>query len=385
MDQIAYRETPSVFGVPTLNGDGVMKLHDQRKLVSVQVSPLNFTHMDLTVGYRNGLVFRIPKQYDPDHQALILRTEIFLPSLIEINAHHLLSVVDEHCSSEMRLVKAALSPNRDDNGPYRDTHFGGTTLIIDHEISIQEVRQYGGSVYFHDVDLLISTLPQAQAPLHPYSEQGMLRTACVDVHRSNLGRFGFSIEIVDNQGRIGDRYMNIGGHVTHIPAGVNPRKLDGIYIGWNQGVTGRLDVPETIFKCYDPEVADQEFKLFRSYSEAERFGNGDEARREELAKLEHSTALLRAELQAEKAKADRKALEMEQAMSTLKHENEMLTRSRDEVLSRRNHDMEIERQKVKDHYESRSYQRKDDSEVVKVLPAIVVGVGAVIMAIKAFF
>lgn len=382
MTSPAQIEVPSVFGEPIISGDGVYKTAKQKRYIERRSYPLNFTAQDLTIGYRDGLKFKLPRQYDEDHQSqLIIRTELILTNLVEINVNHLLSVVDEHCSSEMRLVRQAISPQ--DQDPYR--RFDGLNLTIDYSISIPELRNYGGSVYFHDVDLMISQLDCDRAPEHPYSEQGMLKAQCVDLQRQTGGRFGFSIEIVDNQGLIGDRYINVGGQISRITAGINYRKMDGIYVSWNHGVSGRLDLPDTQVRCYTPEQADLEFKLFRSYHEAERFGDGDDVRKKEIADIEHETTLLKARLQAEKAVSDRKNVELDLALKTLSSQHDALKHERDEMMSRQSHTLEIEKQKIRDYYEGRSYERKDQSEIVKFLPSIAMGIGAIILAVKAFF
>lgn len=46
---------------------------------------------------------------------------------------------------------------------------------------------------------------------------------------------------------------------------------------------------------------------------------------------------------------------------------------------------ELERQRIKDYYEDRAFSRKDNNEALKIIPSIVVGIGAVFMAIKSIF
>jgi len=383
MTSSAQIEVPSVWGEPNISTDGVLKTAKHKKYFEVRTAPLNFTSQDLTIGYRNGLKINLPKQWDPDHQSqLVVRTELIISNLVEINLNHLLSVVDEQCSSEMKLIKAKIQLP-DSSNPYR-REFESTIITLDYSISIPELKSFGGSVYFHDLDLMISQLPVEEAPDHPYSERGMARQQCIDVNRHH-NRFGFSIEIVDNQGAIGERYINVGGQVSRIPATVNFKKMDGIYISWNQSVKGRLDKPDTQVRCFEPAIADAEFRLFKTYGEALSYGNGDEARKKELADIEFQTASIKARAAAEKAELDRKNQQLDFDLKQLQHQFDMLKAERDEILSQQSHRMEIEKQKIRDYYESRSYDRKDSSEVVKFLPAIITGVGAIILAIKAFF
>ncbi len=379
-------ELQSVFGEPTLNPAGTNRYLQHKRYLDTSLSLLNFTNQDLTIGYRNGLVLTLPRQVDSEQRCLVIQTELRFPTLLEINATHLLSVLEEHCSAELRLVNIVLRPpkQRTPNNPYQTDVYGGVNLTIEYSISIAELKQFGGSVYFNDVDLMISQLPQEKAPFHPYSEMGMRHAEHTDLRKYGGGKFGFSVEIIDNQGAIGDRYLNFGGSVSVITATINPRKLDGIYINWNNSVKGRLDAPEANGHRYTAEQADAEFHLFRNFADAQRNGNGDLSRQEELTKLEHTNSLLKLELQTEKTKAERMTAELDAKLKALTFQQETLAKERQASVDKQNHLLEAERQKMRDHYESRSYERKDTSEVVKVLPAIIIGIGAIFMAVRAF-
>jgi hypothetical protein len=355
-------------------------MYNQRASVQTRLQVLNFTNEDLTVAYRQGWKFRVPKQYDPEHQSLILRLELSIPSLVEINAQRLLSVVQERCSAELGLLQASLRPKFE----RFETLIGGHDLVIDYSISIPEIKRYGGTVYFHEVDLLISLMDQDEAPDHPFSEEGMNSTVASDHLQPNT-RFGFTIEIIDNLGKEGDRYINISGKVFKIVAKSDPRKMDGAYVSWNAGVSGRLDIPEAKAKRYDMSDADVEFKLFRTYAEAMNFGDLSQARKEELAQLEHDNLALKASLMKEKAVIEQKNLRLEADLKEVTQRYDAIKTERDMLLDKETHYQKLEELKLKDHYERRSYDRKDGSEVLKVLPAVVVGLGAVFMAVKTFF
>lgn len=384
MDLPSLTEVHSVFGEPVRNVAPASKISSQgRKFIEVRQWPLNFTTQDLSIAYRNGLSINLPRQYSRDSEALIIRTEIRLEGLVEINVKHLLSVAEEHCSSEMKLIRQAISL-RDQHNPDMEP-FGGLILVIDYSISLAELRKFGGSVYFHEADLLVSHLPVDRAPQHPYSEQGTLSTLRYEQHRNGHERFGFVIEIIDNQGKIGERYINIGRRVSKIPPKLDPRRLDGIYVSWTQAVSGRLSLPEEQIQCFSPEEADTEFNLFKTYAEAETYGDGDLARKKELVTLEHATVVEKAQLQHEKTRSDQDTLKLETNLKELVHEHEVLKQDRDRAHQRLDLMRETERQQMKDYYENRSVQRKDGSELLRIIPAIVMGIGAVILAVKALF
>lgn len=353
-------------------------MYGQRPSVETRLQVLNFTDRDLTVGYRQGWNFRVPKRYDPEHHSLILRFTLTLPSLVEINAQHLLSVVQEQCSAELGLLKAALAPKIEEGNV-----LGGFDLVIDYSISVPELMRYGGTVYFHEVDLLVSVLSQDEAPLHPYSEKGHHQSAAVD-HKHANGRFGYTIEIVDNLGEIGERYVNLNGRVFKITPKEDARKADGVYVSWSNAVTGKTSVPQTNRRRYDVAEAEAEFKLYRTYAEALNFGDEATTRKEELARLQHDNQVAQQALLNQKSDAESRNLQLQTDLTEITQRYELLKLERDNLIGQQQAEMKRKEMITKDHYEERSYVRKDSSEVVKVLPAIIVGLGAVIMAVGKF-
>lgn len=353
-----------------------------RSPLEIRSTPINYTNLDLTLGYRNGAKFVLPKQYDAEKYGLVIRTEILITSLVEIHADYALSVPDEHSSAELMLIKEAIR-NIDQSNPYRRGNFGGLNLSVDYEISIEQLKEHGGVVYLEEIDLVVSLLNQEKTPAHPYSKEGLIQTACGGVDAYGDGQFGYGVEIIDTLGKIGDRYLNIGGRIHRIPVQINPTRQDGIYIRWNQWVENEYAMPREHSERYDPEEAEKQFQLYRTYVDALRAGDREQARKEELAELEHETALIKQQFQKEKVQYETKQLEMEERIKTLLHQMDMREKERAEQLSKIQHEHEIERGKIRDYYESRSLDRKDSSEVIKILPTLAVGIGAIFLAVRA--
>jgi hypothetical protein len=352
-----------------------------RTPLEIRTTPINFTNVDLTLGYRNGAKFVLPKQYDAEKYGLIIRTDVLITSLVEIHAEYALSVPDEHSSAELMLIKDAIR-NIDQSNPYRRGNFGGLNLSFDYQISIEQIKDHGGVIYLEEVDLVVSLLSQEKTPAHPYSKEGIHQTACGGLDAFGGGQFGYAIEIVDTLGKIGDRYLNIGGRIHRIPTQVNPTRLDGIYIRWNQWVENEYALAKEHSERYDPEEADERFQLYRGYAEAVRAGDRETVRKEELAELEHETAKMKHAHSIEKAQYETKNLEMEQRIKELLHQMEMREKDRAEKLSQLKHEHEVAQGRIRDYYESRSLDRKDSSEVIKILPTLAVGLGAIFLAVK---
>lgn len=70
----------------------------------------------------------------------------------------------------------------------------------------------------------------------------------------------------------------------------------------------------------------------------------------------------------------------ESERQTKQFENEMQRR-----YAREDHDSKIKQLHSKDYYEDRSSARKDSTEWVKVIPALLMGAGAAVIAIKGLF
>ena len=105
------------------------------------------------------------------------------------------------------------------------------------------------------------------------------------------------------------------------------------------------------------------------------------AKKEKLAAIEFETVKSKAIIQELKALAEIEAAKASEENQRLEAEIKRL----DALRSRIEHDAALERQRLKDYYESRAYARKDHSEVLKVLPSIIIGIGSILLAVKTFF
>jgi septal ring factor EnvC (AmiA/AmiB activator) len=147
---------------------------------------------------------------------------------------------------------------------------------------------------------------------------------------------------------------------------------------------------------YTFESAEAELMLFSSEAEALNLGNQVEAKRREFEELQHeqrvtmlrlendhkkSIQLMELELAKQKQeKADREN-ELAKEISRLKKSEYALEKEatkREAKYAKEKAKRDARMNEDKDYYERRSYDRKDSSEVIKWLPAAVVGVGLLI-------
>jgi hypothetical protein len=340
--------------------------------------------------WRNGLKFKLPRQFNEQSQCLVVRVEIRMPSLVEINADRLLHVIDKHCTAELRLLKTALSPQAQSAQPNSWAINRGGSLHLEYSLSLAELEDYGGTLYFHELDDVVSMLPYDDVPDHPYSENSLTSTICMQGVPETNTQFGFAVKIVDNKGKEGDRFINVAGKVFRIPAMKVAGMMDGVYISWSGGVTSEQAIAQRGEQRFTFEQADSEYRLYRSYSQALN-ANEDVLleRKEALANKQLELEQLKSDVAAAKLKGEQELLKQQEKYSKLEAKLKEAQSKRDELqrdldakAKEAQHRSEMQRMEQKDLYEKRSYDRKDSSEAVKFLPGLIVGIGAVFIALK---
>lgn len=354
-----------------------------------RVSFINNTSVAITVVQRSGLRVSIPPKPSFRSSGFVIRAEWAISAEVKENVRAVLNGVDDRSSQELQLLKRALQESDEKQGFYAPAK-----LILDHPISVEQIKNHGRSVYHHESDLVISLLSVQAAPLHPYSEAGRNAKMMVDTPvRVGGSSFGYCVEIVDNTGRFGDRFLNIVNTVYRVRPIRDTTRRNGIYIGSSTPDTGVFQPGEYTVKFLPLDSPDQDqCGLFKSYEEAEHLGDLSGARKRELAEIEHATAHLRRENDQLK---QQHVLEISEWEFKLKHA-EALQKEADFKRERRESELEEERKRiehflaleklrVKDRYEERSLDRKDRSEIVKMLPTIIVGIGAAIPIVMKLF
>jgi hypothetical protein len=383
MTQANLVQVPSFFGQVVPNQHASLQRHQHKRHIEYTCTPLNFTRRDLSVADRHGLRYTLPRQSDPQYSDLIVRVEINIPDAVEINIPYLLSVSEDESTPVIKCTKSHLGGMRDLNDPYRREFRGGMFLTFDCPISLKDLEKYGGTVYYHDVDLVISTLDVDDCPAHPYSENGMAMQPITEYDARDLNLFNLSMEIVDNKGLIGDRYVIFGGSVYRIKATKNYRKRDGVHVEWNKPVETERETPGKKYRHFEIAEAEQEFELYRTHADAINRGDASANRKEELARLEHDNTLLKKQLESEKGSLEMQMVRLKSDLDQKNQTFEMLRKEREEIIQSHEHQLSIERIKYKDLMEARSVDRKDSSEVLKFVPTFLAGLATAFLALKA--
>lgn len=376
MQTLNLRTVPSHYGEVRLTqtplyGNGIA-------LSPIEIKHTYFNHLsvDVSIALRSGLKFTLPSSATLGSHALLCRTAITITPKVKSDVERLLSVVGPGDPAELQCMREALTRQVQANFQHN------VTFLLEYPVTYQTLREAGGSIYHHEHDCVISLERPDACPSHPYSEAG--RRSRV-IHESKiehaLDEFGISISIVDSSGQYGPRYMNLGGTVYRIPSKVDWGHKDGIYRTSNYPSTGNIPQEGLCVIHYTFEEGATELGLYRTYEEALHVGDLATAKKEKLAAIEFETVKSKAIIQELKALAEIEAAKASEENQRLEAEIKRL----DALRSKIEHDAALERQRLKDYYESRAYARKDHSEVLKVLPSIIIGIGSILLAVKTFF
>lgn len=349
--------------------------------LSIHTKFLNYSGRPITLGFRRGVVVDVPSRHSRISQAFIVRQELYFSDNIKhsvrdrLISHEGLKS-DDLKSFEDMYLKA-----------YRDqTH--SVAMRYDYEVTPRTINDNGGCIYLVEQDIILSTR-RDDIPLHPFSFEAMTKAP---KGTRTLGENGLSVEIIDNQERIGPRYMRLLGKVMRIDAVKNALRRDGVYLKYRGMMESANGPVQDVVDYIPPEAMDEAKWLYRSYAEARTSHEHEIELGYELKHLDLQGKKISAESSLVKSEQDKEKLELEhrnQKLQAQLEEEERRTRHFENELSRRyareDHAIKTDQLRTKDFYEERSTVRKDSSEMWKFIPTVVMGAGAAIVALKSLF
>lgn len=344
---------------------------------SVKKSFINSTTLAVTIQERIGLSISLPAMPTLDfNNVFIVRLELNFHSVIREQVKRTLSALDERSSSELQVLKKSFIIRA------KDQPNGSVTVHLDYILTLDEIKTHGGTIYLKEVDTVISIKPPGQETNHPSNIENYH-----EVMRNNLSEskttFNYNVDIIDNNGSIGVKYIRINNSVYKIMPRVDMVMPSGIYCKGNSLVKNNVDDGNVVERIITPEEY-CEYGIYNTYDEA-RTTDYDLARKKELLTAEHDLQLSKNNFNLVKANHDKEMLDKEIALKNLVIENERLLASQKVSKEKAEREQELFMLKVKNNYEEKSYTRKDNSEAMKYLPTIVMGIGATFLALTKFF
>lgn len=303
------------------------------------------------------------------------------------------------------------------------------TLRVVFHLDLNWLAAHDKPIYIDDLDIVVGIADSPfDLPPHPASQAYKL------IHQTNpegKDQFTFGIRVVDNTNSFTTKYVYAGGHAYVVKPVIDNSVSDGIYITAPRpadegGVDKRVVITDFPLEDY------KEAGLYDTLEEAMTSGNPGLLKQLEINNKENKALELKltaieskhrldmekhnsdmAKITAEKESMEReaqlKAIQQEtqfkasqqeaifkasqleaqyknaQAEARIKADQQEATiRELREKFKQNKKAWKHEHQKLrtKNHYEEKSLDRKDQSEVLKHLPTVILGIGAALLAFK---
>lgn len=257
--------------------------------------------------------------------------------------------------------------------------------VIEHVFTDKELAATDGIFYHDELDCLFKFGEDPFDIPHPHTPAGRQLTSeeAGKVLHDQHG-FVFWVEIIDNLGKYGDRYLPICNKIFKIPARTDKNRPDGLYIVSSKPTNGKIN-PNEVTSSFSPlEEAEKELGFYRSHEEALAHGDMAGLRKRELAELEHTRAIEREQFQLSKQRFEAELEEKNRRLRELEADRAVQTRAMEELSERQEHLLKMQKMQMEDFYSRRSAERKDASEFIKFLPTILAAAGTLLLAWKTF-
>lgn len=365
-----------------LEGNGGINISS----LEINTSYLNGCKCPVTVVLRSGLALTISPTVNRVVKDFVVKVTYRFGNDVNIDVRKVLHDVNKDSPKELQVLKEAV-----DNCGERGFH-GKRTFSVEYSFSESDIGAHGGSIYVPHLDVLMSTLTHHYVPAHPYSCEGVKhRLITTNETVNNVGVFGYSVKIVDNGGVFGNRFININGQCFKVPVIKNLEMKDGIYVTSSGPVEGDYDNCPPRCVRYGFDDTDISVALYRTLEEAKTLGDTLATRQREIEeqalevkreenrlKLEHLQRGETIKIRLHEIETDRMELDVQRKRHEASIESSLadIKKQREEL----EHIRQMQLLEAKSKYEHRSLARKDTSEVVKFLPAILTG-GIALLAI----
>lgn len=359
-----------------------------------QVEYVNFTETDIYVKTQNNLPFVVPPEnnmvnaaehrphleikitYTLYGQGAIVGCLKLLNSLVIANMLH---------GDEAAKLHEQLNASCNHHGYSRSkTEFKFVIFkrVFDDDINRHQlvmIRECN-VVATHKQNLIIDP--------HPYSNEGLQQ---VDVATNKLyqAQAGVFVRVIDNECLATTRFFYAGRQLIAVPSSLDPTKESGVYCTISTMARDGQVTPRTDFMSF--EDAQEEIGLYRSQDDAITYGDPEKRMRLEEQRDKLEIKRLNREMADAVHQHQARTLEMESLMSEqkleierLRHDNLRFKEEADFRKTVRDHETDTAKKQRedyydtksserKDHYEERSHQRKDWTEILKYVPALIIG------------
>jgi len=256
-------------------------------------------------------------------------------------------------------------------------------INIDYDIDLFDLKIHK-RIYNPQTDLLLHFEAYALDCPHPFSIEGQ---GILDYHNTiaSTKTSGVLVELIDNENNIKNRYMYVAKQLIELPVRKDANRLSGVYLSIVEN--DALDDVHINPRYSTFAEAEAQFGIHKTKEEALSGGNPEHISKAYVLSLEKDLSESKAEFERLKIQNQRdkefyatKASERTDKTEELKFAiDEQLNAAKAEVEKLK---LEGQRQKElfeekarrrDDYYEHRSYTRKDTHELIKYIPALILG------------
>lgn len=354
------------------SGKHIVLTLDERRIneaaIEKRISYINRTHDEIVLCERSNLKFVLPPNpfFQKEHE-VIVRIEYFINS--------------EKVKNNTQLILDRLQNISEHLGTYRDAfsfkanerQYGGIDFIVEYSIDIDTINNLGKTIYFKELDILLSLKTYDECPNHPYSEEEDISSIYSDLEE--LNGLNLSIELICNDNSHSDRFVNILGRIYRIKTNDCVAKKNGVYFkAFNEN---RIQ-----HNKYNLDGEDElNTHFFKTYDDALTYGAADIIMKKKLLEQENVLVLVKKELETLKSENQIREAEFEREKLNLEKEKIKFK----EKYEKEEYERKLRLETHKDDYDRKSIDRKNTSETIKVIPQLIIGLGALALGIKSIF
>lgn len=319
---------------------------------------------------RNGLKYNLESLNTPEFpRGFIVRVEYRFSLEIYKKLEKHLNAPDADQNETLKEIRENLTVP-----PFRRTDSSERICSLDYVIDNDVILKNGGRLYIDDIDIVIGLSDTNDELVHPYSARG--RDLQMGVYLNwDKKTVGASVDltyvpVLPNSPGL---YARIVDRVVYIPPMFNPGVESGLHIDYSTAVEGAMDVPARKKRILEPPGFEQH-GFYLTYDEALNGADFETAHKLALAEAEKNLALKRAE---------NLSLDAQLKELLIKLDMEKVEAKGEQVKVESHFGKKDLRRKNK--YSKKSARRDNNSAIIKNMPAIILGVAAVGVAVGKLF
>lgn len=343
---------------------------------NVSMSYFNYLGYAVSVLDMNNISTTIPSTQSPSGESMFL-IEYRIAFTGDVNLNWDTVLNETTTNPTINALQAIIK-----NGHVKLSNIGNE-YIIEYLIKHSTLSKNNFAIYYSDLNIVLAKADKAYNLVHPLSSVGQ---NLVVSKSDNVTGFQYRVIINDPYSQFGERYVNINGAVFKVRRTVDRAIKPGVYVHSNdecmehgQYTSGHSNA------FYGFDKADEAIPLYGTAHLAATLGDVNYKQTQEIKAKEIEVKERLAELNIKKLEMEGKIKDMEFAHKKeqlklesenvrLKDELEREKQLREEQSNKAKYEYENKAREDKAYYERRSHERKDTSEFLKWIPAVLTGV-----------